>query len=286
METNPQKPVQCECPEEFALKVLNTLPGYAEMAACVKCGRADLANALVSEPRPYDTHFHGYSFFDLTDAARTWAAAWPRYVSVNYVSVYLPAAARFESAAELNAAVAGAQVRQAGLTWREILVAAGIPSSGPPASLPKELSGFTEIWNGLRLNDETPVDELLDGASRFNGPNRLAKEILGRRTDLQELAVMLLSDGVEKRRCGGHYLVETFRLTGADILAPLRDRLRKLDKKETTELYSICSTLRAMGSAARSAVPDLEAAARRVKDSDYYTHKYVVESIEFLKGRA
>src|SRR5579872_3042078 len=111
----PQKAVQCECPAEFVLKVLNTLPGYAEMSACVKCGRADLANALVSEPRPYDTHFHGYSFFELTDAARAWAGAWPRYALVNYVPVYLSAASRFESAAELNAAVAAALERQAGV---------------------------------------------------------------------------------------------------------------------------------------------------------------------------
>ncbi len=286
METSlPQKAVQCACPEEFVLRVLDTLPGYAEMSACVKCGRADLANALVSEPRPYDTRFHGYSFIDLTDAARTWAGAWPRYALVNYVPVYLPAASRFESVAELNAAVAAALEQQAGVTWRETLLALGVPSSGPPASLPKELSGFTEIWNGLRLNDETPVDELLDGAMRFNGPNLLAKQVLARRTDLQELAVSLLSDASEKRRHGGHYLVEKFHLTGEDILAPLRDRLRRLDKKETTELYYICSTLRAMGPAAQSAVPDLEAAARRVKDSDYYTHKYAVESIEAVKGR-
>jgi hypothetical protein len=281
----PQKAVQCECPEEFVLKTLQPLPGYAEMSACGKCGRADLANALVSEPRPYDTHFHGYSFFDISEAARAWASAWPRYVEVNYVWVYLPAASRFESAAELNAAVASAAERQSGLAFREILLAAGIPSSGPPASLPKELNGFTEIWNGLRLNDETPAAELLDAATRFNGPHRLAKDVLTRRTDLQELAVTLLSDAVEKRRDGARYLVKTFRLTGADIVGAIRGRLRKLGMKETTELYGISELFREMGEEARSAVPDLEAAARRVKD-DYYTHKYVIESIEALKGKA
>ncbi len=139
------------------------------------------------------------------------------------------------------------------------------------------------MWNGLRLNDKTPLDELLDAAMRFNGPNELAKDVLKRRTDKHKLAVRLLSDTADKRREGGRYLVDTFHLRGKDILARISHRLREIDRKENAELDDICDVLRKMGRAAVGAVPDLEVAAERVKD-DYYAHKDVVELIECLKN--
>lgn len=115
------------------------------------------------------------------------------------------------------------------------LTALGIPSCEPPASLPEALAGFVEIWNGLQLNDETPTDELLDAATRFNGPNRLAEEVLARRRDLRELALRLMQDFSLKRRPYGHYLVKAFGLTGKDVLEPIRSLLGSLDDNKSGE---------------------------------------------------
>ena len=202
---------------------------------------------------------------------------------MDHVRVYLPAAARFESTAELNAAVTAAAAWQTGGALRQKLLSLGIPSGGPPGSLPEALAGFVEIWNGLRLSDKTPVDELLDAATRFNGPNRLAADVLRRRFDLHPLAVRLLADPQAKRREGGRYLVQEFHLTGADILSPICSRLREFDNNQTGEMYSIYALLRSMGKAALSVLPDLEAAAIRAKGTDYYMHKNLTELIECWK---
>jgi hypothetical protein len=275
-----EKLVVCNCPAEFVLSILGPLPGNTEMAACMKCGRSDLGDAMVSEDHPHDVQFLGYRRYDLSVEARAWASAWPRYSVVDDTRIYLPAMVRFQTVAELHAAVAAAAAQQTGTALREKLLALGIPSSGPPASLPEQLAGFVEIWNGLQLNDQTPVDQLLDAATRFNGPNRLAADVLARRTDLQQLAVLLLWDPDEQRRYSGRYLVKQFGLTGVDIVVPLRCRLGELDDNKTGEMSRICVLLREMGAAALSVLPDLEAAAIRVKDTDYYTHKDLTELIE------
>jgi hypothetical protein len=282
----PQKAVTCDCPGEFVLAILTTIPGSVEMAACCRCGRADLANPLTSEDRPHDVQFHGYAFFELTDEARAWASAWPRYVwsqSTSYKSVYLAASARFTSVAELNDAVAVALVNQAGASLREKLLALGVPSSEPPPSLPKQLSGFAEFWHALQMNDSTPLNELLDAATRFNGPNQLAADVLKRRSDLHPLAIGLLSDIKEKRRRYGRYLIEQFKLEGEDILEAVRKRLREVRNDDKSgELNGLCVILKKMGRAAVSAIPDLEFAAEGVKDS-YYDHREVMELVACLQ---
>src|SRR3989442_14895747 len=103
-----QKPVDCDCLAEFVLNILDNLPGSVRMAACTKCGRSDLADPVVTEDRPYDVQLHGYNLFDLSEEAREWASAWPRYAVVNQTRIYLPATARFESTAERNAALKAA----------------------------------------------------------------------------------------------------------------------------------------------------------------------------------
>src|SRR6185437_9472455 len=140
------KPVSCDCPAEFVLVVLDTLPGGVQMAACAKCGRSDLADPIATEDRPHDVQFHGFSFVELSPEARDWASAWPRYSVVAERRVYLSAAVRFETVAERDAAIAAAAAQQTSATLRETLLALGIPSTPPPASLPEALAGFVQIW--------------------------------------------------------------------------------------------------------------------------------------------
>ncbi len=230
------KPVRCDCPAEFVMSILDTLPGDVQMAACMKCGCSDLADPVVSEDRPHDVQFHGYRLYDLSEEARDWASAWPRFTVVNGRRVYLAANARFESGAECKASVAAAAEHQAGVTLRETLLALGIPS-GPPPSLPDALAGFIEIWEGLQLNQETPVGQLLDAATRFNGPNQLAAEVLSQRSDLPELAVLLLRSSELARRGYGRFLVKDFGLTSPGILAAIGERLNQLNDNQTGELY-------------------------------------------------
>ena len=273
------KPVNCDCPAEFVFGILDTLPGSVEMAGCTKCGRTDLADPVVTEDQPHDVQFHGYRLLDLSDDARAWASAWARFVRLEQTRVYLPADARFQSVAERDAAVAAALQQQGGVPLREKLIALGVPAGPPPASLPEALHGFVEMWNGLQLNDATPIDELLDAATRFNGPNRLAADVLARRPDLKQLAALLLWDPDETRRKGGRYLVQEFCLAGDEVVVPLRCRLGELNDNQTGEMSSIFRLLTKMDAAARSAHPDVEAAAERVKDTDYYAHKEAIELI-------
>jgi hypothetical protein len=265
------------------LSVLDYLPGDVQMAACTKCGCSDLADPVSSEDRPHDVQFHGYRLCELSPEARDWASAWPRFVAIDNRRVYLPAAARFETIAEQEAAIAAAAAQQTGATLREKLLALGVPPGPPPSSLPGTLDGFVQIWDGLQLNDDTPVEQLLDDATRFNGPNRLAADVLSRRSDLGELAVQLLRAPDLVRRRYGSYLVGQFGLPGTEILAAIRECLGNLTDNHTGELYDTYNLLREMSPAPLSLLPDLEAAADRVKDRDYYAHKDLTAIIERWK---
>ena len=256
------------------MAILDTLPGSVEMAACMRCGRTVLAFPIVTEDRPHDVQFHGYCQILLVNDARAWASAWPRFAILNDARVYLSASARFASLAELENALTGAAAAQECKTLREILLELGIPASGPPVSLPDQLDGFLEIWSGLQFDDATPLEELLEAATRFNGPHRLAREVLARRKDLQQQAMLLLWNQDDDKRRLGRYLVEEFRLVGDDILLPLQIRLGELDDNQTGELQQICSLLGRMPATATAPlIPDIEATAARVKDRDYYAHK-------------
>src|SRR5882724_3982884 len=137
----PQKPVDCECPDEFVLDILDYLPGSVRMAACTRCGRSDLASPIITEDRPHDVQFFGYHLLELSPEVRMWASAWPRFVVVNEKRVYLPAGARFESMDQRDAAIAGASAEQAGRTLRQKLIALGVPRFEPPESVPEPLYG-------------------------------------------------------------------------------------------------------------------------------------------------
>ena len=268
------------------LTVLDTLPGNIRLFACMQCGRTDLAESIVTEDTPHDVQFHGYALCELAEDARAWASAWPRYKVVQEKRVYLSAAARFESDAALDAALAAAAEAQREATLSETLRALGIPKSSPPASLPETLAGFVETWNGLQLGDDTPVEQVLDAATRFNGPHRLAAEVLARRTDLADLATIMLFDPDEQRRKWGRYLVEQFGLCSPVMLEAIRLWLGLLNDNQTGEMHAICTLLRHMGAAALPILPDIEAAALRAQDRDYYMHKDLAELSASLKSKS
>ncbi|HEX3745667.1 MAG TPA: hypothetical protein VHW09_17115 [Bryobacteraceae bacterium] len=279
-----QKPVHCDCPAEFVMSILDTLPGDVQMAACMKCGCSDLADPVVSEDRPHDVQLHGYSLFDLSAEAREWASAWPRFAVVNDRWVYLPAHARFETGAECQAAVLAAAAQQTGVMLREKLLSLGIPAGPPPPSLPGELAGFVEMWEGLKLNQQTPVEQLLDAATRFNGPNRLAGDVLSQRSDLGELAVFLFRAPELERRGYGRYLVKNFDVAGPELLMAIGECLHQLNDNRTGELYELCNMLAHMTPAPLTLLPAVEAVAERAKDRDYYAHQDLVALIERWKA--
>ena len=224
--------------------IVLTLCPATEMSACVKCGRADLAT--FSCPSLAVRHAFPRSRRTRREPGRASAALRFGKLRPGLPSGGKPLRIRRRTQRRGSGRVGAASRGHVAGT----LLALGVPSSGPPASSP-ELSGFTEIWNGLRLNHETPVDELLEGAMKFNGPNLLAKQILGRRTDLPELAVAVgcQREAASRRPLPGGKFPSDWRGHPGALGA---NRLRRLDKKETTELYYICSTLRAMGPAAQS----------------------------------
>jgi hypothetical protein len=281
----PQKPVACQCPDGFVLDVLDTLPGNIRMRACIKCGRTDLADSIVTEDSPHDVQFHGYFMCELADDAKAWASAWPRYKIVDKRRVYLAGMARSETIAELEAALAAAAAAQRASPLRDTLLTLGVPENAPPASLPESLAGFVEIWNGLQFTDDTPVEALLDAATRFNGPHELAADVLARRTDLADLATIMLFDPDGERRTWGRYLVEQFGVVSPAILDAIRLWLGMLSDNQSGEMYAIRALLRHMGAAALPLLPDIKAAAQRAKDCDYYMHKDFTELMLFLTER-
>ena len=267
------KAVDCGCPDSFVLGVLDTLPGDIRMSVCMRCGKSDLADPIVSEDRPHDVQFHGYRLIELSSESRVWASAWPSFAEAENRRVYLAPYLRFETESELKAAVASAALDQRTAALRETLITLGVPQWPPPEDLPDELNGFAEIWHGLRLNDATPIDELLDAATRFNGPSRLATEILARRPDLELLAKSWIGDAVSDRRSWGYFLVRQFLLTGPAVLAALGERIAALAHNRSGELTEICGVLYRLGAAGVPVRPEVEAAIPRFAPNDYYAHQ-------------
>lgn len=200
--------VDCGCDEGLELAVLEELPGRVEMRACMKCGALGLSEAIVEEPQPYDVQFIGYEPVVLSGAVAAWVGAWPRLTSVDGERVLVGREVRVLDRAGLQAMI-GMQERG----WnRERLMALSVPESAPPAELPSVLSGFAEIWRGLSLTDATPIEELMRAATRINGPNRLAREVLSRREDLVTLSAQWRASREDELRSWGRYLAKEFRL--------------------------------------------------------------------------
>jgi hypothetical protein len=200
--------VDCSCDEGFELAVLEELPGRLEIRACMKCGALGLAEAIVEEPQPYDVQFIGYEPIALSVAVAAWVGAWPRLTSIDGERVLVGSNLRVADRAGLQATI-GAQQRG----WnRARLIELGVPEAPPPQDLPPVLSGFAEIWHGLSLNDATPIEELLEAATRFNGPNRLAREVLSRRGDLAALSAQWRASREDELRSWGRYLAKEFQL--------------------------------------------------------------------------
>ncbi len=188
--------------------MLEELPGRVEMRACMKCGALGLSEAIVEEPQPYDVQFIGYEPVVLSGAVAAWVGAWPRLTSVDGERVLVGREVRVLDRAGLQAMI-GMQERG----WnRERLMALSVPESAPPAELPSVLSGFAEIWRGLSLTDATPIEELMRAATRINGPNRLAREVLSRREDLVTLSAQWRASREDELRSWGRYLAKEFRL--------------------------------------------------------------------------
>ncbi len=278
------RPVTCDCPDAFLATVLDTLPGNIRMMACMRCGKSELADAIVTEDRPHDVQHHGFEIVELAPDARAWAAAWPRFVEQDNRRIYLAAKDRFECEADLASAIALASERQYGADLRETLLSLGTPPDHPPASFPEDLSGFREMWHGLQLNDDTPIEELLDAATRWNGPHRLAADILARRPDLEVWACAMISNFDEQNRRQGRYLAKEFHLSGAPVLEAIRSRLSDIQDESTGEISEIGRLLQSFGPAAKSLTPDIAAAAERIKNKDYYAHKDLTELLKHWKA--
>jgi hypothetical protein len=272
------KPVPCACPDAFIATVLDTLPGPIRMLACLRCGQTELADPVIAEPHPHDVQLLGFDILPMTPPAREWASAWPRFIEQIRPRVYLGAEARFDTTAVLTAAIEAARTQQQSMGLRDILVSLGIPPSEPPESLPDQLRGFREIWHGLQLNDATPVEELLDAATRWNGPNQLAADVLVRRNDLEQWGAAMIGNFDDGRRQWGRYLVKQFRLSGPQAMAAIRSRLSEIPDNSTGEISEIGRMLHSLGPAAIAARTEVESAAERVKD-DYYAHKELLDML-------
>jgi hypothetical protein len=173
------------------------------------CGKLGLAEAIVVEPQPHDVQFIGYQPLTLDEGVAAWVAAWPRLTTIDGTKVLVGSGVRVADRAGLQKAIAGTPQ---GWT-RARLVELGMPSEPPPATLPPILSGFAEIWHGLSLNDETPLEELMQAATRFNGPRLLAREVLARRSDLAARSAQWRASREDDLREWGRFLAKEFSLS-------------------------------------------------------------------------
>lgn len=186
--------------------MLQELPGRMEMRACMKCGAVGLAEAIVEEPEPHDIQFIGYDPASLSAGVAEWVGAWPRLTSIDGERVLVGASERVMDRAGLQAMI-GVQERG----WnRGRLIELGVPEGVPPADLPLALRGFAEVWRGLSLNDETPLEELMCEAMRVGGANGLAREVLSRRDDLAALSAQWRTSREDGLRVWGRYLAKEF----------------------------------------------------------------------------
>lgn len=252
------------------------------MTACVRCGRITLTDAVVDEPHPHHVVCIGNVVRELDDAARGWLGAFPRLSSGLDEPVLLPAATRADDEAALAELERAEQSAKRAQTSREGFLRAGVPPDPPPPSLPADLKHYVDLHRGLRLDDDTPLDDLASSMGTFAQP--FALEILARRTDLQATVLGWLRDTSIERRRAGATAIGALALATPPVLGVLEDRLERSDVDDPSSLHVLLDLVMRLGPAAAALADTLHRVSARIGEGDYYLRERVLQVERRVRG--
>lgn len=291
----PEREVDCECNRHLHRPVFLDPTGWNyRVTACVRCGTVTVTESLVEEPHPNDVRCVGNRIAAVAPEAISWLSAWPCLawgVWNEDRHIYLPAALRCQTVAELEAAERAQLAAQSPLSQAERLLGAGVPPTPPPASLPANLKPFPETQAGLQLTEETDFETLVAMASRSTWASPFAQAILERRPHIaEEIAVLLRTPLSNSFRAdppaplqAALDFVSMKKFAPPVVMAALLERLRTVSPRETRYMHSLLDTLAYLGPLAAEARPILKELADRVGERDYYFHKRIVDVREMLR---
>jgi hypothetical protein len=291
----PEGEVDCECDWRLHRPVFLDPTGWNyRVTACVRCGTVTVTESLVEEPHPNDVHCVGNRIADVAQEAVAWLSNWPRLARGVWNedrSIYLPAAFRCQTVAELETAERAQLAAQSPLAQAERLRRAGVPSTSPPPSLPAILKPFPETQAGLQLTDETDFETLVAMASRSTWASPFAQTILEHRPHIAEEIAALLRTPVPNSLYAETPvpLQAALDFVGSRKFAPpvvmtaLVERLRTVPPRETRFMNALLDTFAYLGPLAAEARPILKELADRVGERHYYFHKRIVDVREMLR---
>jgi hypothetical protein len=271
--------VGCACDPQ----VVRGVEPIGDVNACMRCGAVTVSDANWDEPHPHVVIVLGYSFVDVGPELLAWLAKWPRVIWAGGAvpRCFLPSTLRANDEAALEAIELADRREQTALSYAGRLRRAGVPSAPPPATLPKRLESFSLVWSALQLDDQTPLDTLIDQATGWGGS--IVDEVFLRRPTHAQDLLSLLRDPDTARREVGYGIVERGRLAGRPIIDALELRLEATDHGPQ-ELHRLLIAIAALARDARELAPALRAVAERAK-GDYSQHKRLTELATSVERR-
>jgi hypothetical protein len=273
--------VACDCDRRL-IRAVEPGGGTLDVYGCMKCGVVTVSDAVWHEPHPHVVYVDGYRFVDVPPEVLAWLGQWPRVIwTGGTVPRYLLAAsARAGDPAALEALELAERREQETLTYRARLLRAGVPSTPPPAGLPKNLASFSQLWSALQLADDTPLDILVAHTPGWGVT--LVDEIFLRRETHEKDLLDLLCDPDVTRREAGYGIVGRQHIASEPVLRVLDLRLQASDHGPQ-ELHRLLIAVSALGGEARELAPTLRALAEKAK-GDYYLHKRLTELAAVVGG--
>jgi hypothetical protein len=268
----PEREVDCACAIPLQRPVgFDPTGATRHVTACVRCGVVTFLEVMIHEPHPNDTISVGNQPIILEPRVLAWLASWPRLAGQDSDwknLVFLSASVRARNKSTLAAIEAEECAAQASLSLKQRWLRAGVPDEPVPASseLDTHLRRFVEVWEGLRLTESTPYEELLTHVRTGGYP--FALELLRRRPSFEaDVAELLCSSDVKRRQVGAD-LAGKLELATPAILASLEKWFD--EGAPDTNLYIAFDTVSRLGQKAKKLAIPLDRLAARIGTSDYF----------------
>lgn len=281
----PEREVECPCAMPLQRPVGFDPRGWPwRVTACVRCGVVTVVEQIISEPRPHDTRCVGNRPLVLDPSVLAWLASWPRVAGRDSdwsAPVFLSASVKARREGALAVIEADERTAQTNLSRKERFFRAGVPSEPAPGPMISQLKHFMQVWEGLRLTETTPYEELLSHVGTHGFPFALPY-LQQRPTFEADVAELLSSSDVVRRRIGAD-------LAGhLDLATPaILDAIEKwLDERalDARDLHSALNLIAGLAQRAVKLAIPLERLAARIGDSDYFLKERVTDLVAQVKA--
>jgi hypothetical protein len=213
-----------------------------------------------------------------------WLASWPRVAGHDSDwadPILLSASVRARDESALAAIEVDERAVQANLSRKERFFHAGVPSEPVPGPIISQLKQFMQVWEGLRLTETTPYEELLSHVGTHGFPFALPY-LQQRPTFEADVAELLSSSDAVRRRIGAELAGQL------DLATPaILDAIEKwLDERavDARDLHSALNLIAGLAQRAVKLAIPLERLAARIGDSDYFLKERVTDLVAQVKA--